>query len=97
VPQARVLVTMVSGVLHPRFMRHPMTWLRSAREDRQRLAMMAQIVEQMLGRKIGLVPRVVFGDLVSEQSAGGRENILPTVIDSARRMLTSQASAAPRV
>ena len=85
VPQARVLVTVVSGVLEPRLMRHPITWLRRAREDRQRLAMMLQVIQQMLGREIRIRPRVTFGDLVSEESAGGREYVLPAIVDAARR------------
>jgi hypothetical protein len=93
VPKCRVLVTVVSGVLHPRFMRHPITWLRRERPDRQRLAMMLQVIQQMLGKKIDLTPRLTFGDLVSEESAGGRENILPTIIESARKLLASHLTA----
>jgi len=90
IPRARVLITAVSGVLHPRFMHHPITWLRRAREDRQRLAMMAQVIQQMLGRRIALTPRVTFGELISEESAGGRERILPSIIESARALLLTQ-------
>ena len=93
VPKCRVLVTVVSGVLHPRFMHHPVTWLRKKRPDRQRLAMMLQLIQQMLGKRIDLTPRVTFGELVSEESAGGRENILPTIIESARRLLLSHLMA----
>ena len=94
VPGARVLVTVVSGVLDPAFMRHPITLLRRAREDRQRLAMMMQVVQQMLGRRLGLRPRVTFGDLWSEESAGGREHVLPAVRQSARRLLERHARIA---
>lgn len=87
VPRTRVLVTVVSGVLHPRFMHHPLTWLRRAREDRQRLAMIAQVIQQMLGRRIELMARVTFGDLVSEESMGGKEHVLPAIVQSATRLL----------
>jgi hypothetical protein len=96
VPQARVLVTVVSGVLHPRFMRHPLTWLRRGREDRQRLAMMAQVIQQMLGRPLDVHPRVTFGELVSEETAGGRSNILPAIRQSAQRLLASHSGIAER-
>jgi hypothetical protein len=92
VPQAKVLVTIVSGVLQPRFMRHPLTWFRRAREDRQRLAMMLQVIAQMLGRKVDLTPRVTFGDLISQESAGGKERVLQVVIESARRVLAAHMS-----
>ncbi len=88
VPHARVLVTVVSGVIQPRFMHHPLTWLRQAREDRQRLAMMVQVIQQMLGRKIELSARVTFGDLIGEENMGGKEHVLPAIIESARKLLT---------
>jgi hypothetical protein len=47
----------------------------------------------MLGKKIDLIPRVTFGDLISEESAGGRECILPTVVASARKLLSSHLVA----
>ncbi len=87
VPEARVLVTVVSGVLHPRFMHHPITWFRRARDDRQRLAMMAQVIQQMLGRKIEIKARVTFGDLFSVNQVRGKDNILPAIIESARKLL----------
>lgn len=93
VPDCRALVTVVSGVLHPRFMRHPITRLRKKRHDRQRLAMMLQVIQQMLGKRIDITPRVTFGDLISEESAGGRDHIMPVVIESARRLLSSHVVA----
>jgi len=92
VPGCHVLVTVVSGVLHPRFMHHPITWLRKKRSDRQRLAMMLQVIEQMLGKKIEIMPRVTFGDLISEESAGGKDCILPAVVAAARSLLPSHIS-----
>lgn len=86
-PQTQVIASIVSGVLDPRYMRHPITWLRNARPDRQRLAMMMQVIQQMLGKKLDLVPRVSFGDLINIQSIGSAEHVLQTIIDSARRLL----------
>ncbi len=67
VPQTRVLVTMVSGVISQAAMRHPLTWLRRRRPDRQRLAFMYQFLRQVLTRKetFGLVPRITFGEVLS--------------------------------
>ncbi len=88
-PQTQVITSIVSNVLDPRYMRHPITWLRRARPDRQRLAMMMQVIQQMLGRKLDLVPRVSFGELLNLQSIGNPERALQTTIDSARRLLRS--------
>jgi hypothetical protein len=86
-PQTQVIASIVSGVLDPRYMRHPITWLRKRRPDRQRLAMMMQVIQQMLGKKLDLVPRVSFGELLNLQSIGGPERALQATIESARRLL----------
>ena len=67
VPQTKLLATIVSGVISPAAMRHPITWLRKTRVDRQRLAFMIQILRQIWsGEELyGLTPRVTFGDVLS--------------------------------
>lgn len=91
VPQTQVLVTMVSGVISKRAMRHPITWLRKARPDRQRLAFMYQFILQMISGKeiFGLTPRVTFGDLVSADAkhTTDREHMLQTITQSAYNVL----------
>lgn len=89
VPGTRTIVTIVSGVISKAMMSHPITWFRRLRPDRQRLAFMYQIIQQMQsGRELfGLMPRVTFGDLISKESAGGRAHILPEIIQAARRAL----------
>jgi hypothetical protein len=86
VPQTRVLVTMVSGVIARAAMRHPFTWFRKARPDRQRLAFMLQIIRQILcGRELyGLTPRVTFGELLASEK---RQNVLSEIERSAQRVL----------
>ncbi len=85
VPQTRVLVTMVSGVIARVMMQHPITLFRKARPDRQRLAFLMQIAQQILGgrEKFGLRPRVTFGEVIS----GAQQHVLDQVHDSARRVL----------
>jgi hypothetical protein len=85
----RVVPSIVSGVLEPGFMHHPITWLRSARRDRQRLAMMMQVIEQMLGRKIDLEPRVSYGESLGMERIGNAERALQVIIDSARQLMQS--------
>lgn len=87
VPQTRVVTSIVSNVIDPRYMRHPITWLRKARPDRQRLAMMIQIIQQMLGKQLDLVPRVSFGELINIHSIGNAEHALQAIVESARRLL----------
>jgi hypothetical protein len=72
-------------------MRHPITWFRKARPDRQRLAFMYQFIRQMIaGRELfGLTPRITFGDLVSADNTMDREHMLQTVTQSAYNVLKS--------
>ena len=86
VPQTRVLVTIVSGVIAPAAMRHPITWFRKERSDCQRLAFIYQIMRQVLSGKelFGLEARVTFGELLSSNS---RQDVLAEIERSARRTL----------
>jgi len=91
VPQTRVLVTIVSGVIAQATFRHPFTWFRRQRPDRQRLAFMLQMMRQILAGKetFGLVPRVSFGDLIGLSETGSPEQALQAIIASARCLLQS--------
>jgi hypothetical protein len=84
-----VLVTMVSGVISKKAMRHPITWVRKARPDRQRLAFMYQMIRQMIAgnETFGLTPRVTFGDLVSAENTTDRLHMLQTITTSAHDVL----------
>ena len=66
VPNLQILVTIASGVISRSAMYHPITWLRKARPDRQRLAFLYQIARQMLNGKqiFDLTPRVTFGEII---------------------------------
>jgi hypothetical protein len=87
VSQTQVVTGIVSNVIDPRYMRHPITWLRKARPDRQRLAMIMQIVQQMLGKKLDLVPRVTYGEALNLRSIGTPENTVNAITDSARQLM----------
>jgi hypothetical protein len=86
VPRTRVLVTIVSGVIAEAAFRHPITWFRQARPDRQRLAFMYQMVRQVLSGKeiFGLIPRVTFGEVITGRS---QEHILEQVAGAAQHTL----------
>jgi len=91
VPRTRVLVTIVSGVIARAAYRHPFTWFRRQRPDRQRLAFMYQMLRQILaGREIfGLTPRVSFGDLIGLSESCTPECALNEITASAQRLLQS--------
>lgn len=86
VPQTRVLVTIVSGVIQQAVMRNPLTRLRRNRPDRQRLAFFYQLMRQTLsGRELfGLTPRVTFGEIVGGTTSA---HVLAEVEAAARRTL----------
>ena len=95
VPHTQVLVTMVSGVIASSAMRHPVTWFRQTRPDKQRLAFMYQMIRQILsGTEIfGLTPHVTFGDLIRRDCMSDTDNLLPTIIASAHRVLKAHMAA----
>jgi len=86
VPSSKVLVSMVSGVIAPDAMRHPITWFRRSRPDRQRLAFIYQIILQIMSGKelFGLRPVVTFGEVLSGLD---QAEILKEVEAAARRTL----------
>ena len=91
VPHLRVLVTIVSGVIAQACMRHPITWFRKERRDRQRLAFMYQMLRQAIsGRELfGLKPQVTFGEVLSSVNP---QSILTEVERAARRTLDMHMS-----
>lgn len=66
VPEAKLLVTIVSGVLSPSCCRHPLNRLRKEQRLKQFLAEFIQIGQQVLfNRRFGLNPTVRFGEPLS--------------------------------
>ncbi len=89
VPEAQVVVGIVSHVLDPSCMRHPLTWFRRARPDRQRLAMMIQVIEQMLGKQFDIHPRVSYGEVLDLQAIGSPEQALNIITRHAQCLMES--------
>ncbi len=92
VPQTNVVVTIVSGVLESRFFRHPLTRLRQELRDRQRIAEILQIIQQMvLGYKFPLLPRVSFAEpLIPAELRGDNtlSGLLPMIVSKAQQLLS---------
>jgi len=86
VPNLQILITIVSGVIAPAAMRHPITKFRKARPDRQRLAFVYQLTRQLIsGRQLfDLMPRVTFGEIVQGTN---HEHALADIEHAARRTL----------
>jgi hypothetical protein len=81
------VTSIVSHVIDPAYMQHPLTILKKRRPDRQRLAIMMQIIQQMLGKKLALVPHVSFGDVIDWQTAKEAGDSLRVIVTSAQRQL----------
>jgi hypothetical protein len=98
VPEARILVTIVSGVLAPSCFRHPLTRLRKEQRLKQFLAEFIQISQQVLfGRRFNLTPTVRFAaPLTADDLGGGHEpgGALATIIDRAQSVLAEVPSSA---
>jgi hypothetical protein len=86
VPNLQILVTIASGVISPAAMKHPITWFRKARPDKQRLAFIYQLARQILsGRQIfDLTPRVTFGEILCGDH---HEHVLAEIEQAACRTL----------
>lgn len=86
VPQTRILVTIVSGVIALDAFQSPLTWLRKTRPDKQRLAFMYQMLRQTLANHetFGLAARVTFGEIVTRENA---EHAMREIVGAAQRTL----------
>jgi hypothetical protein len=95
-PQTTVVVCIVSSVLAPEWLRHPLIRLRKGRRERQLLAELLQVIQNMIfGRRSSITPRVSFGKpaTVAELRAGDNsDRILPAIIYKAQQLLADHTS-----
>lgn len=91
VPEIRVLVTIVSGVLAPECLRNPLTKLRRTSWHQQRIAEYIQISQMLLSRRrFGLTPRVSFAEPLPGEDLllrAGSEGMTGLIVDRARQLL----------
>lgn len=87
VPEAKLLVTIVSGVLDPSSFRHPLTRLRREQRLKQFLAEFLQVGQQvMFGRRYALTPEVRFAQpLTADELSGGDAQAI--ILGRARELL----------
>jgi len=91
-PQTRLLITMVSGVLEPGCMRNPLVRLRRLDWEQRRIAEFIQVIQQLLiPHRFSLSPRLTFApplpvsQLLAEARSG---SLLTAVIQRARQVLS---------
>jgi hypothetical protein len=100
VPQTEVVVSIVSSVVAPQYMRSPLTRLKQDGWERRKLAEFLQIGSQLLlSKRAPLTPRVSFSqpitaaDLPAER---GQPITMRPIIERAKGLLAEHMAAAPR-
>lgn len=93
VPAARLVVTVVSGVLSPAALRHPLTRLAKADWEKRKLAEFLQVLQQlMFKRRFELTPRVSFGSPLAGAELD-RDTALLQIAAHARSVLADHLAA----
>ena len=94
-PDSRLVLAIVSGVLLPRYVQHPLTRLRRRRRDRQRISEFVQVIRQLLSDggllvhpRVSFAPPVTFAELGLTHAAG----INSEIAWRARQLLLSHRS-----
>lgn len=93
VPETRIQVAIASGILMPKFLRHPLVRIRKTAPRRQKLAEVLQMSQQMLfPRTVRTDVHISFAEPVQAMTLAGRD---PTaaVIGMARRLLADHLAA----
>ncbi len=96
-PEAQLALCIASGVLLPRFARHPLTRLLRKPMDRRRLAEFTQVITQLLSpRAVSAAVRLSFAPPVSARelaSEGGGRRLMPAVQARAAALLAEHMRA----
>ena len=71
IPQARIAVSIISGVISPQFLKHPSTYFRRGRVNKQRLSEFFQVMHQLMSPgKLMVTPNISFGGAHSLEDLG---------------------------
>jgi len=66
VPQTKMAISMISGILIPEFVQHPLTALRKNRVDKQRISEFFQVIRQLINPEVFKVsPHLTFSSPIS--------------------------------
>lgn len=76
VPQTRVAIALISGVLSPRYLNHPSTLFRQGRVNKQRLSEFFQVMYQLMAPgKLMVSPNLSFAPTLTLDDLGGGRDI----------------------
>jgi 1-acyl-sn-glycerol-3-phosphate acyltransferase len=93
-PDTQVLPTIVSGVLSPRWLRHPLVRRLPNVRDRQRLAEFLMGIQQfVLGQRQRFMPDVTFGQPFTAGDLAGGESLMSSLIEQVQRLLEEHVEA----
>lgn len=88
VPETRLQAAIISGVLLPRYLRHPLVRLRREETRRQKLGEALQILRHMTSpRAVPIRPHISFAEPIPATDLDEGHGLMPGVIAAARRLL----------
>ncbi len=91
VPQARLIISIISGVLSRRWVNHPVTWLKRYEFQKRRLAIFGQVLQQLFSPgAFYLTPRISFSaplTLDMLKNGNGSDSLLPAIIERGKEQL----------
>jgi hypothetical protein len=97
VPQTKLQITIVSGILTPRFVNHAFTRFRKKRNDKQRISEFFLVIRQMLSPGEYLSsPQLSFASPLTRDQllpSGLKSNIGPEIIQRAQETLSLHAAS----
>jgi hypothetical protein len=98
VPEARLLPTIVSGVLSPVSLRSPLLRFQKEAWRQRKLAEFIQVMQQFIfKRDYGLTPQLSFGEALTGEELGSRNptgEIMPEIIAQAQSLLRRHMQSA---
>jgi len=96
VPNTQIMITIVSGVLSPVFLRNPLIRFWKEGRDPQTVAETIQVVTQMLfPSRVQLIPQISFGNPLSMDELrkdNYEQGILDTIISRSKQMLADHCT-----
>ena len=88
VPQTRILLSVVSHALSPKWAYHPITWLRQKGMEKRRLAEFGQVLQQLFRPgKLYISPRVSFAPPLTLQDISSSQNPLYALVERAKSLM----------
>jgi hypothetical protein len=96
VPEANVVVTIVSGILSPKWAHHPVTWLKRIDWQKRRLSEFGQVIQQLfVPGRLYVSPRVSFDPPVPVSELrleSGSNRVLPAIIARGKALLADHVA-----